>query len=226
MIDGIGRNNRPIRDKQKLYGDVNMKRFPILTLYIMIALITSGCGAEPIPTVNAIDLQSTVAAAALTAVAETQAAIPTATPPPPTSTFTDTPAPTNTVLPLPSPEGTIPPVPTGNAGGEDPCIDKVLPASLQGEPIRIRIDNSTKATVSVSVYLQQTGPQSVCGYRSYTLAPGQFIVINDLVEGCYTLWAWNPDPDAYFIVTNGTSCIDTSNTWTFDISTKEIKPGS
>jgi hypothetical protein len=129
-------------------------------------------------------------------------------------------------LPLPSPEGTIPPVPTGNAGGEDPCIDKVLPASLQGEPVKIRIDNSTKATVSVSVYLQQTGPQSVCGYRSYTLAPGQFIVINDLVEGCYTLWAWNPDPDAYFIVTNGTSCIDTSNTWTFDISTRDIKPGS
>jgi hypothetical protein len=72
------------------------------------------------------------------------------------------------------------------------------------------------------VYLQQTTPQSVCGYRSYTLGPEQFVVLNDLVEGCYTLWAWNPDPDEYFIVTNGTSCIDDSDTWVFDVSTGSI----
>lgn len=204
-----------------------MKHIPILTLYILIALVASGCGPEPVetaPPVSAVDLQGTVAAAALTAVAGTQAAIPTATPPPPTSTPTDTPVPTNTALPLPSPEGTALPLPTSNAGGEDPCIDQVLPATLQGKPVRIRIDNSTKVTVSVLVYLQQTGPQSVCGYRSYTLAPGEFIVLNDLVEGCYTLWAWNPDPGAYFIVTNGTSCVDPSRTWAFNISTSSLKP--
>jgi hypothetical protein len=75
----------------------------------------------------------------------------------------------------------------------------------------------------LSVNLQQSGPQSVCGYRGYTLAPGEALVINDLVEGCYTLWAWNPDPEAYFIVTNGTSCLDDSNSWTFDISTSDIR---
>jgi len=75
----------------------------------------------------------------------------------------------------------------------------------------------------VSVNLQQSGPQSECGYRSYSLAAGESLVINDLVEGCYTLWAWNPDPDAYFIVTNGTSCLNTSNSWTFDISTSDIR---
>jgi hypothetical protein len=87
----------------------------------------------------------------------------------------------------------------------------------------MRIDNSTKAALSVSVYLQQATPQSACGYRSYTLAPGEFIVINDLVEGCYTLWAWNPDPEEYFIVTNGTSCLDNSGSWAFDISTRSIE---
>ena len=86
----------------------------------------------------------------------------------------------------------------------------------------MRIDNSTKASLSVSIYLQQTGPGTVCGYRGYTLAPGEFVVINDLVEGCYTLWAWNPDPDDYFIVTNGTSCVNTSDTWLFSISTGSI----
>jgi hypothetical protein len=202
-----------------------VKRFSILTLVFMVSLIINACGtrgAPAAPTINPVDLQSTVVAAALTVVAETQAAIPTATPLTPTATSTNTPLPTPTLLPLPSAEGTLPTVPGGNSGDGDPCIDQVLPAALQGEPVRMRIDNSTRASLSVSVYLQQTGPGSVCGYRSYTLASGEYIVINDLVEGCYTLWAWNPDPDAYFIVTNGTSCIDTSDTWVFDISTSSI----
>ena len=205
-----------------------MKKFSILTVLLMITLIISACGAggaQATPTVNAVDIQNTVIAAALTVVAETQAAIPTATPPPPTATFTDTPAATSTFPPLPTLDGTFTSVPSGNSGGDDPCINKVLPALLEGVPVRMRVDNSTRATVSVSVYLQQATPQSECGYRSYTLEPGQFIVINNLIEGCYTLWAWNPDPDNYFIVTNGTSCIDSSGTWAFDITTSSIKPG-
>ncbi len=198
-----------------------MKCFSILTLVLMSTLIISGCGArgaQATPTVNAVDIQSTVAAAAFTIVAETQSAIPTATPPPPTATFTDTPAATNTLPPLPSSEVTITPVPNGNSGGGDPCVNKVLPAVLQGETVKIRINNSTKAALAISVYLNQTVPQSVCGYRTYNLDPGQ-----SLVEGCYTLWAWNPDPKDYFIVTNGTSCLDNSDTWVFDISTSSIK---
>ena len=193
----------------------------------MITLLISACGAggsaQATPTINAVDIQNTVIAAALTVVAETQAAIPTATPPPPTATFTDTPAATSTFPPLPTLDGTFTSVPSGNSGGDDPCINKVLPASLEGVPVRMRVDNSTRATVSVSVYLQQATPQSECGYRSYMLEPGQFVVINDLIVGCYTLWAWNPDPDNYFIVTNGTSCLNSSEPWAFDISTSSIK---
>jgi len=205
-----------------------MKCFSVLTLVLTTTLILSACGAQatPTPIGSAVDIQGTVAAAAFTMVAETQAAIPTATPPPPTATFTDTPAPTNTLLALPSSEGTFTPVPGGNSGGGDPCINQVLPAPLPGETVRIRIDNSTEAALSLTLYLNQTGPEGECGYRSYALAPGQFVLINDLVEGCYTLWAWNPDPDSYFIVTNGTSCIDNSNNWVFDVSTSSIKLGT
>ena len=201
-----------------------MKCFSILTLVLAITLIISACGAQatPAPIGNAIDIQGTVAAAAFTIVAETQAAIPTATPPPPTATFTDTPVSTNTFPPFLSTEVIVTPVPSDG----DPCINQVLPATLQGETVRIRINNSTEVALSLTVYLNQTGPQGECGYRSYTLAPGQFVLINDLVEGCYTLWAWNPDPDAYFIVTNGTSCLDNSNSWVFDISTSSIKLGT
>ena len=205
-----------------------MKKISILTLLLMITLLSSACGAPSAPatpTVNAVDIQNTVIAAALTVVAETQAAIPTATPPPPTATFTNTPPATSTLPPLPTLDGTFTPVPSGNSGSDDPCIHKVLPALLEGVPVRMRVDNSTSVTVSVSVYLQQATPQSECGYRSYTLEPGQFVVINNLIEGCYTLWAWNPDPDNYFIVTNGTSCVHSSETWAFDITTSSIKPG-
>lgn len=203
-----------------------MKRTLIFTLIFMIILIVTACGPrvpEAAPTVNPVDLQSTVAAAAFTVIAETQAAIPTATPPPPTATFTNTPLPTLTLLPLPSSEAALTPIPGGNSAGEDPCLTKVLPPTLQGEPIRIRVDNSTRATVSLSVYLNQAEPNSECGYRSYTLAPGEYVVINNLVVACYTLWAWNPDPDEYFIATNGTSCLDASDSWVFDISTSSIR---
>ena len=99
-----------------------------------------------------------------------------------------------------------------------------MPATLKGDPVKIRINNSTKTVVSFSIYLNQTTPQSECGYRAYTIEPGQALVLNDLIEGCYSLWAWNPDPETYFMVTNGTSCIvDNSDTWVFDISTGSIK---
>jgi hypothetical protein len=198
------------------------KYFSILTLVLMAPLIIGACGAPATPTANTVDIQSTVAAVALTMIAETQAAIPTVTPPPPTETPTNTPAPSATFLPLPSSAITLTPVPNGNAGGGDQCINKVLPATLQGETIKIRINNSTKADLTVSVYLNQTIPQSECGYRTYHLAPQQFVVINDLVQGCYTLWAWNNDQQSYFIVTNGTSCLDPSAKWVFDISTSSI----
>ena len=204
-----------------------MKRFSILTTVLMITLVTSACGARsaqatPPPTIDALNLQSTVAAAAFTMLAETQTAIPTATP---TPTPTDTPVPTVTLPPLPTLDATFTAVPNTNSGGGDPYINAVLPATLVGNPVKIRINNTTKAALSFSIYLNQTTPQGKCGYRAYTIDPGQALVLNDLVEGCFTLWAWNPDPEEYFIVTNGAAtCIDDSlDTWVFDITTSSLK---
>jgi hypothetical protein len=203
-----------------------MKCFSILTPLLMSALIISACGAEatPTPTLDVFGLQSTAAAVALTMIAETQAAIPTATPIPPTETSTNTPLPTPTVPPLPGAGLTFTPIPNSNSSAGDPCINAVLPATLVGTPVKIRINNSTKAALSFTIYLNQTTPGGKCGYRAYTIDPGQALVLNDLVEGCFTLWAWNPDPKEYFIVTNGSNCLDTSyDTWVFDISTSTIK---
>jgi hypothetical protein len=203
-----------------------MKRFSIFTQLITITLFISACGAKVVtPTAQAIDLQGTIAAAAFTSVAQTQTAIPTATPLPPTAIPTDTPLPLATFPPAPTIDATqLVPTLGGVSSTEDPCIHQVLPAVLVGDPIRIRISNPTKATLNVSVYLLQNGPGTQCGYRAYTLAAGQSVVINNLVVGCYTVWAWNPDPKGYFMVTNGTSCLNTSSTsWTFDVSTNDIR---
>jgi len=201
-----------------------MKRFSILTLALVLTLIVSACGASPqaAPTINPVDLQVTAISAASTIVAETQAAIPAATSIPPTATVTDMPVPTNTFIPLPTEGVALTQGPGGNSNvGDDPCINQVLPDKLTGNPIKIRIDNPTKSTINLTVYLQSGNPQGVCGYRGYTLTAGESLVITDLVEGCYSLWAWNPDPDEYFMVTNGTSCLNTSNNWTFDIVPNE-----
>lgn len=205
-----------------------MKRFSILTLVLAIMLILSACGANvpASPTLSVMDMQSTSAAVAFTMIAQTQAAIPTATPIPPTATatITNTPLPTITPLPPPFAELTLTPATAGNSGGGDPCINAVLPHVLEGKTVKIRVDNSTKATINISVYLNRTIPPNVCGYRAYTLEPAQSLVINDMVEGCFTLWAWNPDPKGYFMVTNGAaSCLDSSSQATFDISTRDIK---
>lgn len=210
-----------------------MKRFAILTPALVLTLIISACGArntpQATPTINLTDRQSTAIAVAVTNLAETQAAIPTATA---TVTATNPPAPTVTLPPIPTAGPTFTPLPGGisftptldvNSGAADPCINNVLPGNLAGEKIKIRIDNPTKGTINVSVNLQQSGPQTPCGYRGYTLTAGQSLVIADLVEGCYTLWAWNPDPKEYFMVTNGTSCLNNSNSWTFDITTNSIQ---
>lgn len=198
-----------------------MKRFSSLTLLLVSILILSACatGPTPPPTVNPVDLQNTAAAVAFTIVAATGSAVPTLTPAP-TETATNTPAPTNTFLPLPS--SAEPATPT--AGVQDACEDQVLPGALEGKTVKIRINNSTKVTVNVSVYLNRTVPPVVCGYRAYVVEPGSSVVINDLVEGCFTIWAWNPDPKEYFMVTNGAaSCIDSFYPAAFDISTRDIR---
>lgn len=200
-----------------------MKRFSILTPALAITLIISACGAGAAPTASAVDMQSTIAAVALTMIAGTQAAIPTATPPPPTETFTNTAPPTSTFLP-PFSDLTLTPAAPGTSGGGGDCENALLPHVLEGNTVKIRINNSTKVAVNVSVYLNRTVPPAVCGYRAYLLGPGEGLVLNDLVEGCFTIWAWNPDPKGYFMVTNGAaSCIDSSYPVAFDISTRDIR---
>jgi hypothetical protein len=201
-----------------------MKRLSILTVIIVATLIISACGGEPAaPTMNAVDVQNTAVAAALTMVAQTQAAIPTATPLPPTETPTQTPLPTDTPLPLPTLNVTLTSTtaPVGNNTGGDPCATRVLSPSKGRETI-IRVVNTTNVTITVSMYLNETASHGECGYRGFTLSKNNDIVYDDLVQGCYNLWAWSDDPKGKFS-SNGYGCINNPDKWTFEVTASNIK---
>jgi hypothetical protein len=82
-----------------------MKRNVLITSLVLI-LLASACAPQGTPTANPADIQNTAIAAAATMVAQTLAAVPTATPLPPTETASPIPLPTNTPVPLPTQAGT------------------------------------------------------------------------------------------------------------------------
>ena len=201
-----------------------MKTVKILPILMLLAMVVSACGAEAVPTMNAADVQSTAVAAAFTMVAETQAAIPTVTPLPPTNTPTLTPLPTDTPVSLPTLDVTLTsttaPVSSGGSGA-DPCANRVLSYSPKGRETIIRIANLTKSSVTVSVYLNETASHGECGYRSYTLGKNDDVVISDLVQGCYNLWAWSTNNND--VSAGGSGCINNPDKWTFEIKESSIK---
>jgi len=206
-----------------------MKRFSILIVAV-IAMLISACSTPAAPTMQAVDVQNTAVAAAQTMVAQTQAAIPTATPLPPTDTPAPTALPTNTPLPLPTSSTLIVASPTTSAvssnnstsgGGTDPCATRVL-SKPEGKETVIRVVNTTKLGVTVSLYLNETASKGACGYRSFTLAKNNDIVFSDLVQGCYNLWAWSENAKGKFYSSGG-GCINNSDKWTFEIRESNIK---
>jgi hypothetical protein len=201
-----------------------MKHFSIFTVVLLIAVIISACGSPAAPTMNAADVQNTAVAAAFTMVAQTQASMPTNTSLPPTEAPTQTSLPTDTPIPLPtlatSPVAPTVAAPTKSAGG-DPC-NQALNHSPLGKETTIRIWNTTKVPVTVSLYLNPTEGHGECGYRSYNLAKGADVVITDLVYGCYNLWAWSDAPKGKFN-SSGSGCINNPDKWTFEINTATVK---
>ena len=201
-----------------------MKVFKHISILFILVMIISACGAEPVPTVNAADVQSTAVAAAFTMVAQTQAAIPTATPLPPTNTATLTPLPTDTPLSLPTVQVTATTAGSSNAssgGTTDPCATRTLASSPRGRETIIRIVNMTRSNVTVSLYLNETASHGECGYRGYTLSRNSDVVISDLVQGCYNLWAWSTNTND--VSAGGGGCINNADKWTFEISEGSIK---
>jgi len=199
-----------------------MKHMLFFTRILILALTVSACGAQPVPTVSPADIQHTAEAAAFTIVAQTQEAIPTSTPIPPTDTPTNTPAVTDTPLALPTLAVSATVLAPTSSTGADPCATRTLSHAPRGRSTIIRIANLTRVPMTVSLYLNETAGAGECGYRSYTIARASDVVISDLVQGCYNLWAWSNE-NSNPINVSGYGCINNADKWTFEIRDSMIK---
>jgi hypothetical protein len=115
---------------------------------------------------------------------------------------------------------TTAPTSSGSSGG-DPCATRVL-SKPEGKETTIRVVNTTKLGVTVSMYLNETASKGACGYRSFTLAKNNDTVFTDLVQGCYNLWAWSDNAKGKF-TSSGYGCINNSDKWTFEVREDVIK---
>ena len=147
-----------------------MKYFWII--FAIFSLALAACSPAPEPTMSVAEVQGTAMAAAMTMVAETQAAIPTATPIPPTATPTATSflTPTNTVVPLSlaSPTQAISVLPTNttapSTGSNDPCLQPLT--SWEGESAQLTVRNNTNPKGSIILALGFTTNTGQCGIIS------------------------------------------------------------
>jgi hypothetical protein len=157
-----------------------MKR-NVLIIGVVLILLVSACAPQAAPTANPVDIQHTAEAGAFTVVAQTQAAVPTNTPVPPTDTQAPTALPTETPPPLPtsSTPGALPTnIPTftpqspntssnGNSSNNQDICNQPL-TSWQGPTANFTIANQTKpeGTIVLSMYVVTTLGQ--CGYLIVT----------------------------------------------------------
>jgi hypothetical protein len=166
-------------------------------LTVSTALFSACTAASTVsPTQNPADFQNTAIAAAFTLLAETQAAVPTYTPVPPTETPTQTPIPTNTPVTLITETSissptiqvvAILPTATPDASNKDECNKPI--SGFSGPGTTIRVVNNSGLPIAVWFQVVKTAFGD-CGYAIIPpLAPGADYSFN-VPQSCYAAGAW------------------------------------
>jgi hypothetical protein len=164
---------------------VNPMKRSVSIIGVVLILLASACAPEATPTANAADIQNTAAAAAFTMVAETQAAIPTATRVPPTEIPSETPLPSVTPLALPTSatQGALPTgaavlptglptftqqalQPTSSSGNTQNCNQALT--SWQGPTANFNIQNETRPQGTIILSMYVVTEMNQCGYLIIT----------------------------------------------------------
>ena len=151
-----------------------MKR-NVLMVGVALILLASACAPQATPTANPVDIQNTAQAAAFTMVVQTQQAIPTATPVPPTEIPSQTPLPSVTPLPLPTsatqqglptftPQSSQPTASSGN--NQDICNQPLT--SWQGPTASFSIQNQSKPQGTIVLSMYVVTEMNQCGYLIIT----------------------------------------------------------
>ncbi|HEX5636443.1 MAG TPA: hypothetical protein VFY78_05105 [Gammaproteobacteria bacterium] len=168
------------------------KLIPTLAL---LAVLLTACGGQPAePTLSPEQVQGTAISAAFTMVAQTQAAVPTNTPLPPTETPSPTPLPTFTALPSPTPDFALLPTATqaaASTGGGGTC-DSIINLGEAGPQSNIRLENDSGGTASVSLYMYTPNAFGQCGSfpsNPYVVPKNGTLVVS-VPKGQYYAYAW------------------------------------
>lgn len=157
-----------------------MKRITSVII-VILSLLISSCGSSATPTVNPADIQTTAVAAAATSIAQTQAAIPTATLEPPTETPTATLAPTDTAMPLPTLDTSLVTPTLDSLAALPTLVPTFTPISSQssnsngdqcnqpltkweGPTATMTVDNETKPKGNIVLSLYVVSDLGQCGY--------------------------------------------------------------
>ncbi|HEY2981409.1 MAG TPA: hypothetical protein VGJ22_09535 [Anaerolineales bacterium] len=191
-----------------------MKKSLLRYVGVLMLVLISACGPAPEPTLSAEDFASTALANAYTQVAMTQAAIPTATPIPPTLTPTFTPLPTSPPLPTS--------VPVTATAMTDPC-EGVPPVEPQGDTGRVKLVNKSKGQVNLSFGMYQANSLGECGTYSFSLGIFDAPTVT-VLAGCYWGYAWITGNAPSIAKTINAICVGSGATISVTIGTEVISP--
>lgn len=160
------------------------KKF-LSTISLLAIFILSACGAEATPTLSAEDTSNTAVAEAFAIVTLTQAALPTATPVPPTVTLapTNTPAPTLELLP------TLPPATIAVAATATPECSQIPAIEPKGAVTTIEFKNESQGSANLAFGMNSPNDKGECYTYSFSLGRGD-VVTAKVLTGCYWGYAW------------------------------------
>jgi hypothetical protein len=162
-----------------------MKRKIMLAVSLSIVMALAACGPKSAPGLNVTDVQNTAVAAAGTALAMTQSAMPTSTPVP---LIPATEVATLAILPTIALETpVIAPITNSNASPTPDCYQPAPPPKkLLGTTVQIKLVNKSDGPVNLSMGMYKPNDQGECYTFAFSVSHKGSQVVT-LLSGCY--WA-------------------------------------
>ena len=163
-----------------------MKQKFLITISILAILALSACGgAEATPEVSSEDLAATAVAEAWVIITQTAAAMPSATPVPPTFT----PQPTATLAPVLELLPTQPAPVAVVAATATPECNQIPVAEPKGALVKVEFYSEALGSANLAFGMLSPNDKGECYTYSFSVGRGDVLSAN-VVAGCYWGYAW------------------------------------